>query len=207
MENIDKTPATPESVWAFLQESNRILTEKQAETDRLFRESKAETDRLYKENAREIADTTRQIKELKEMIGGMGNSNGMFAEEFFINAINNSDKNLFGEQFHELISTSKRYIKDTQKKGEQDVLLVNCNSVAIVEIKYRAKREDVEKLMERPSKFKALYPQYQSHRIYLGLAAMSFDKGVEEETLRNGIAIIKQDGDMAVISDEQLKVF
>ena len=183
MGNIDKSPATPESVWAFLQKSNRILTEKQAETDRLFRESKAETDRLYKENAREIADTTRQIKELKEMIGGMGNSNGMFAEVFFINTINNSDKKLF---------------------GEQDVLLVNRNSVAI---KYRAKREDVEKLMERPSKFKVLYPQYQSHRIYLGLAAMSFDKGVEEETLKNGIAVIKQDGDMAVISDEQLKVF
>ena len=133
-----------------------------------------------------------------------GNSNSIFSEDFYLNATNNSDKRLFGEEFHELIST-KRFKENNQK--EQDVLLVNCNSVAIVEIKYRAKREDVEKLMERPSKFNALYPQYQSHRIYLGLAAMSFDKGVEEETLRNGIAIIKQDGDMAVISDEQLKVF
>ena len=206
MDHKDKISATPESVWAVIGEiaaSHKELSAIQKE----LAASQKETEGLFRENAREIADTTRQIKELKEMMGGMGKSNGMFAEEFFINTIKSSDKNLFGEQFHEIISTTKRYIKDKKKRGEQDVLLVNCQSVAIVEIKYRARIEDVKKLLDRPTHFKDLYPQYQTHRIYLGLAAMSFDKDVEEETLKNGIAIIKQDGDMVVISDEQFSVF
>jgi len=45
MEKIDITPATPDIVWAALRE----LIESQKETD-------------------------RQLKELKEMLGGMGNS-------------------------------------------------------------------------------------------------------------------------------------
>jgi len=196
MENINKTPATPESVWEILMENARQMEKSRADYDR----RNAEADRRN-------AETDRQIKELKEMIGGMANSNGMFAEEFFFNAIDNSDKKLFGEQFHECISSVKRYNKGKQKKSEQDVLLVNGNSVAIVEVKYKARKEDIQKLIDRPPVFKVLYPEYQSHRIYLGLAAMSFDTGVEDETVKNGIAIIKQVGDTVVISDENLKIF
>ena len=196
MENINKTPATPESVWEILMENARQMEKSRADYDR----RNAEADRRN-------AETDRQIKELKEMIGGMANSNGMFAEEFFFNAIDTSDKKLFGEQFHECISSVKRYNKGKQKKSEQDVLLVNGNSVAIVEVKYKARKEDIQKLIDRPPVFKVLYPEYQSHRIYLGLAAMSFDTGVEDETVKNGIAIIKQVGDTVVISDENLKVF
>ena len=224
MENINKTPATPESVWEILMENARQMEKSRAEADRRDAEAdkrnaeadkrnaeadkrNAEADKRSAEADKRSAETSRQIKELKEMIGGMANSNGMFAEEFFFNAIDNSDKKLFGEQFHECISSVKRYNKGKQKRSEQDVLLVNCNSVAIVEVKYKARKEDIQKLIDRPPVFKVLYPEYQTHRIYLGLAAMSFDAGVEDETIKNGIAIIKQVGDTIVISDENLKVF
>jgi len=178
MENMDKTPTTPDSVWAALRE----LIASQKETD-------------------------RQIKELKEMIGGMGNSNGMFAEEFFINSIKKGDKNLFGEHFDEFESISRRNIKNKQTKGEQDLFLYNGKAVAIIEIKYKARREDIQKLINRPSVFKTLNPEYKSHRIYLGLAAMSFEDKVEDESIKAGIAIVKQVGDTVVISDENMKVF
>ena len=203
MENINKIPATPESVWEILMENTRQMEKSRAEYDR----RNAEADKRNAEADRRSAETDRQIKELKEMIGGMANSNGMFAEEFFFNAIDSSDKKLFGEQFHECISSSKRYNKDKQKKSEQDVLLINDNAVAIVEIKYKARKEDIQKLINRLPIFKALYPEYQSHRIYLGLAAMSFEDNVEADTIKNGIAIIKQVGDTVIISDENLKVF
>ena len=192
MENIDKTPTTSDSVWIALREL--IASQK-------------ETDKQMKETNEQQKETTRQIKELKEMIGGMGNSNGMFAEEFFINSIKNGDKKLFGEQFDELECISRRNIKNKQIKGEQDLFLYNGDAVAIIEIKYKARREDVQKLINRPPVFKTLYPQYQSYRIYLGLAAMSFEDKVEDESIKAGIAIVKQVGDTVVISDENLKVF
>ena len=206
--------ATPESVWMALRE----LAERQAETDRQMKE----TDRQMKENAqlrkeaeerfdRELAkssaDFDRRMKNLDEMIGGMANSNGMFAEEFFFNSIDSGDKNLFGEHFDECYSSLKRYNKGKQKKSEHDILLVNGKAVAIVEVKYKARKEDVEKLISKLPDFRELYPQYQSHRTYLGLAAMSFEDGVENESAQNGVAIIKQVGDTVVINDEHLKVF
>ena len=48
---------------------------------------------------------------------------------------------------------------------------------------------------------------YENVLVFLGLAAMSFDKGVEEESDKAGIAIVKQVGDTVVICDEYLKTF
>ena len=199
MEDVSKTPITPDGVWIALME----LIASQKETDKQMKE----TDERQKETNRQIKELKDGIKEVNQMIGGMGNSNGMFAEEFFFNAIKYGDKKLFGEQFNDCIYSSKRYLKDKQTKGEQDVLLINGNAVALIEVKYKARREDVQKLIDRLPIFKTLYPQYQSHRIYLGLAAMSFEDHVEADTIKEGIAIVKQVGDTVVISDEHLKVF
>ena len=199
MENIDKTSATPDSVWEALRE----LIASQKETNKQMKE----TDERQKETDKQMKETDRQIKELKEMIGGMGNSNGMFAEEFFFNAIDNGDKKLFGEQFDNCISSSKRYNKGNRLRSERDVLLINGNSVAIIEVKYKARKEDIQKLIEKLPVFKMLYPEYKSHRIYLGLAAMAFEKDVEEDTIKEGIAIVKQVGDTVFVCNENLKVF
>ena len=203
-----------------MKETEKLIKEtgeRQKETDKLIKETDKliketgeqikETGERQRETDKQIKETGRQIKELKEMLGGMGNSNGLFAEEFFFNSIYNGDKKLFGEHFDDCISSSKRYHKGNRLKSEHDILLFNGKSVAIIEVKYKARKEDIQKLINRLPVFKTLYPEYKSHRIYLGLAAMAFEKDVEEDTIKEGIAIVKQVGDMVVISDENLKVF
>jgi hypothetical protein len=182
---------------------------KESETrfDREMAESSARFGRMMEETNLQMKETSLQIKNLKEMIGGMANSNGMFAEEYFFNAIDNGDKNIFGEHFDECYSSLKRYNKENRKKSEHDILLVNGKSVAIVEIKYKARKEDIRKLIDKLPNFRILYPQYKDHRVILGLAAMSFDNGVEDESAQEGIAIVKQVGDTVVINDENLKTF
>ena len=215
--DMNNNVATPESVWAFLLE----IAERQNENAKQWKENakqwktemvdlaerQKETDKQLKENSILIKENSIQIKAMNEMYGGMGNSNGMFAEEFFINSIKSGDKKLFGEQFDECECYSRRNLKNKQTKGEQDLFLYNGNAVAIIEIKYKARREDIQKLINKPPIFKILYPQYQSHRIYLGLAAMSFEEHVEDDTIKEGIAIIKQVGDDIIINDKNLKVF
>ena len=88
-----------------------------------------------------------------------------------------------------------------------DIILSNDKTVALIEIKYRARKDDIQKMINKLPNFRKLYPQHDSRRIYLGIAAMSFDKGVEEECSDSGIAIVKQVGDTVVINDEYLKVF
>ena len=219
MNTIDNTPLTYESVLSLIREmavsSDKRMEESRAEFDKRLEESRVEFDKRMKESDEKFdqkleksnAEHDKRMKNLDEMIGGMGNSNGMFAEEFFFNAIDNGDKKLFGEQFYECLSSSKRYNKDNRKKNEQDVLLVNDDSLALIEVKYKARKEDIQKIINRLPNFRTLFPEYKKHRIFLGLAAMSFDKGVEDESIKEGIAIIKQVGDTVVISDENLKTF
>jgi len=180
------------------------LAESSAKFDRKMEESNAKFKREMEDSR---ADWNLKMKELNEMIGGTANSNGMFAEEYFFNSINSGDKTLFGEKFDACYSSLKRYNKNNRTKSEHDILLVNGKSVAIVEVKYKARKEDIQKIINKLPAFRTLYPQYGSHRIYLGLAAMSFDNNVENVSVNNGIAIIKQVGDMVVIHDEHLKAF
>ena len=228
MENIEKKLTTEEGVWAALQESERqrkeyerFLTEKLAETNQQLKETDMllketgqqlkETDTLLKESIaaseKRGADIDRRIKEVNEMIGGVSNSNGMAAEEFFINTIERGDRNIFGEHFTDCYSMVRRYSKEKKLRSEQDIILVNGEAVALVEVKYKAQKADIQKIINRLPSFRALHPEYKTHRIYLGLAAMAFDYGVEKEAEKEGVAVVKQVGNTFVIHDENMTVF
>ena len=71
-------PATPETVWAILQE----------------------TAQLQRENE-------KQIKELQKTVGGWANNHGAFAEEYFFNSFENGQTNFFGEKFEEIAKQLK----------------------------------------------------------------------------------------------------
>jgi len=200
--------ATPESVWAMLQETDRIMREvaqSQKETDRKMQE----TDRQMKESERilteKFAETAKQMKELQKTVGGITNNQGAFAEEYFFNSFEKGATNFFGEKFDEISKQLK-----SRRQGledEYDIVLYNHASIAIIEVKYKAHKNDVPDVLKKAETFKILYPYYQDFKIYLGLASMSFYPELEEECIKQGIAIIKQVGDTVVISDKHLKIF
>ena len=112
---------SPESVWAILRElaarqveNERIMTERfaanalqMAENERIFTEKFAATERVltekFAETARQMAETDRHISRLEKQIGGVTNSHGSFAEEYFYNSIERGDKIFFGEKFDKMI--------------------------------------------------------------------------------------------------------
>jgi len=186
---------TPESVWAFIQESNRYLTEKFAET---AQESK-ETERRFKE-------TERLIKEIGKKVGGIANSNGCVAEEYFINSFA-KDMKFAGQKFYAITANLKKRNPELNLKAEYDIVLENNTSIAIIEVKYKAEKEDIEPLIKKVETFKLFYPQHANFNFYLGLAGLSVSESAENEAVKQGIAIIKQVGDRMVINEVHLKVF
>jgi hypothetical protein len=212
-----------ESVWATLQETGQLikeLRESQAETDRkfqetaqMFQESKAENDRLLRESKAEfdrrfaetdriVRSTSLKVDEVARMVGGMSDNHGKFAEEYFSNSFDNGQREFFGEKFYRIEKNV-----EGENPGEYDIMLINGNSVAVIETKFRARSKNVNEMYKKAKVFRKNFPEYKSHRLYLGLAAMVFDKGVEDMFANKGIAIIKQVGDTVVINDENLKVF
>ena len=216
-------PLTYERLMASMYENDRFIREKFAETDRLFRETREEmketdrlfketreemkeTDRLFKETREDIKETDRIVKNLSKQLGGMANSNGDVAETFFMNSFSKNMK-FAGQEFDHIDTGLRRKNKTLNLQAEYDIVMYNCSSVAIIEIKYKADKEDVELSIEKVKKFKKLFPQYQDYDIYLGLAGLSIVKNAEKEAIKHGIAIIKQVGDTVVINDAHLKAF
>ena len=191
MENTQTiSAATPESVWALLQEVAR---------------SQQETALKMKETDRQMQETDRRMKELQKTVGGITNNQGSFAEEYFFNSFENGGKNFFGEKFDKIKSRLTNFWQGLE--DEYDIVLYNHASVAIIEVKYKAHLNDIPEVLKKAETFRILFPNYKDFKIYLGLASMSFYKELEQECTNQGIAVIKQVGDKVVINDKHLKTF
>jgi hypothetical protein len=212
---------TPEIVWAMLAD----LAKSQKETERIMRENHAKTEQainkltenvknlntdtgvILKETDMQIQKLTENVKNLNTDVGGMENSTGDFAEDYFFNSFEHGKRNFFGENFDEIKKNVPGGKPNTEYHDEYDIVLYNCKSIGIVEVKFKARPFHIKKTVEKAETFRAVYPQYANHKIYIAIAAMSFHLDTEDKCKKEGIAIIKQVGDNVVIYEDNLTAY
>jgi hypothetical protein len=188
---VNDTVHTFESVWATIESVGKKL-------DRVAA--------MQAETAEQMKATDRKIEKVNKMVGGISNNHGSFAEEYFANSLQKGKNNFFGERFDRLLKY--QLIEDKNKtRAECDIMLVNGKSVAIIEVKFKVREKDVEKVEKKVKYFREKFPEYQNHSVYLGLASMVFDENVELNCIKNGIAVIKQAGDTVIVIDENIKAY
>ena len=198
-----KEQNTFETVWQTIQEiseqikeygkKNQKDSEEFKEQMKELRESQKETDRLVRENAKEI--------------GGISKSNGAMAEEAIFNALER-EKTFAGIKFDYIGKNWKRHSKALNLKGEYDVLLENGDTIAIIETKYKVKKNDVSELLtDKVEKFRKLFPLYSNFKIILGVGGMSFEKEAIKEAENNGVGIIKVVGDTVEYYTDGIRVY
>jgi hypothetical protein len=193
-----KAETTFEEIWQIMKE----LAISSKETDRLLKE----TDQQMKETDRRLKETERLIKANSKDIGGITTSNGEIAESYFFNSFKKYPH--FAGQDYQLVERNKRcHSKALDLMDEYDLVLYNGSSVAIIEIKYKATKEDVEQILKKAETFKKLFPYYNDFAIYLGLAGFHIYQNAENEAKKQGVAVVKQVGKNMVINDKHLKVF
>ena len=176
---------TFESVWALIQEFNHYLSEKPKETD-----------------------FDRKIGRMQKYCN---DNPDFYVEHYFLTAFEYGKKTYFGEEFDDI----DNYLKGLKTKDIYNLVLFNKKTIAIIELKYTVKELDysrtheklIPEVLKKPQAFRANFPDYQNHKIYLGLATNVFYPELEQECINKGIAIIKQVGDTVVINDGHLKVF
>ena len=214
---MEKEPASFESVWATLHEFGTQLEKTRVEAD----QRNAEEDQRRAESTKKleavgeylnqvgkrIDEMGKNVNQVSQQLGGMGNSNGEYAEEFFYNAFLHGKRNILGEKFDDVMKSSKV----TFNKGyedEYDILLVNGCAVCIIEVKYKADSSDLPRqVLRKAQTFRVNFPKYNDKKLYLALAGMSINPLTEKACKDNGIAIIKQVGKAVAIYDEHLKAF
>jgi Holliday junction resolvase-like predicted endonuclease len=186
----------------IVQLKKAAVAEAAANDERRKHEAAANKERREKEFAKLKKEREKIDKELKQImkdlakqVGGATNSNGDAAEEYSINALE-AKMTFAGVHYDSFNANMLSYVKELNIREEYDIVLLNGSSVAIIEVKYNAKDADfLSTLTDRKVKnFRLLFPQYAKHKIYLGIAAMSFDDKVVAAAKKLGVGILRQVG-------------
>ena len=138
-------------------------------------------------------------------LGNLTNNTGLIAEEYFFNSIS-ANPYLGGIKYDKV----KRNIGGNLPKVEDefDIVLYNGNSIALIECKSKAHEKDLTKLItKKADNFRKLFPYYKNYKIYLGIASFSFYPELEDMAKQNGVAILKQKGDIVEIEATNLKAY
>jgi len=179
-----------EITWDAIKAMYIEIAEKQKETDRILNDKFSRTEKM-------IAESNQRIE-------GISRSNGEFCEEYFINSFK-ENPTLFGEKFDRILPYL--YPEPVVIDDEYDLVLRNCTTIALVEMKYKASVNDIGKMFSKLHSYRANYPMFKDYKIYLCLASFRFPKGVRIKAEEKGIVLIEQRGDKIEVVSDHLKTW
>ncbi|MCX8019171.1 MAG: hypothetical protein N2747_01605 [Chitinophagaceae bacterium] len=107
------------------------------------------TDAQLAKTDAQFSKTDAKLKETAKILSNIGINLGQTAEELFYNTFKKKPE-LAGIKFDEVLR--RVYKKSGKLAGEFDLLLVNGDSVALIEIKHKAHPKDITELYTRKLK-------------------------------------------------------
>jgi hypothetical protein len=206
-----KTGLTAEDIWAMFAETDKLQKENALQMD--------EVRNIQKRTTLQMEETDRRMQKLQEKldkigdkmdmtwgkVNGIDDNIGFHAERFFQDSL---AKNLaFGGVKYDFAIPNLKC--EGKKEGaEFDIVLVNGDSIAIIEVKNRIHPDFVENMAkERVDKFRRCFAGYKNYKAYLGIAGFSFCNAVLEKARECGIGIIRQVGDSVEMDAGVLKAY
>jgi len=170
-------PPSFESVWAALQETDRILKENAKQQ----KEWQQETDRIVKGNAYEIGKLSKRMGEVVE----------------FMVAPNLCEKfREFGLNFSQSSQNADITDKDNKIFFEIDVKLENGDKAMLVEVKTKPTTEDVKDHVKRLEKMRVYANLHGDKRMFLGaVAGVVMKDNVKKYVLNQGFFAIEPSGE------------
>jgi hypothetical protein len=144
--------------------------------------------------SRTIEEVGRRLDALGIRVGGMGQNQGDVAEEFFYNSLEESPT--LGGIHYDFKDKSWRK-RVGQVQDEFDIVLVNAEHVALIEVKYKGHANDLKRLLEKKvSNFKVLFPEYANYQHHLGFAALHMNDELKQSALESGVMVLQRKGDV-----------
>lgn len=177
-----------------------------AETDVQLLELKEYLKESYARAEIGMAELRESQKEMQRQLGGIGNTNGEFAENFFYSSLQQKME-LGGVKFDYIERNVKGRFRNLT--DEFDIVLYNGDSVGILEVKNNVKSSNVKQLMTtKLQNFRTLHPGYADAKIYLGIAGFTFEnKAVKKEAKAAGFAVLEVQGDHHEADTTNMKAY
>ena len=148
---------------------------------------------LYGNLGQNQQESTRKLDKLGELYGNLGQNQGDVAEEFFFQSLI-KDTHLGKIHFDDVVKNMEKHRGKIQE--EYDLVMTNGDAIAVVEVKYKAHTNDLDKLDRKMKNFKPLFPIYRAFKQYGAIAAFHINDEAKEEALRRGYFVLQRSGDL-----------
>jgi len=153
----------------------------------------------------QLAKTDAKIGRIATLVGNISNNQGDSAEEFFYRSL--IDKTYLGDMHFDII-----YRNLPSKKGklqdEFDIVLVNDDSVAIIEVKQKAHPKLIDEMFEKKlPNFRLLFPYHKAQKLYGAVASMVSNDELVEKAREAGLFFLTQKGNHIVLVNDEVKDF
>jgi hypothetical protein len=199
-------PPTFESVWAALQETDRIVKEnarQMKKTDRKWLEEKKETDRKWLEEKKETdRKWLEEKREIDRIVGDLSNRFGEMVEYMVAPSIHKRFNEL-GYHF-DAVAPGGYVIRDENDKvkAEVDILLENAEYIMAVEVKAKVHLKDIEHHIKRIEILREYRNKRADRRKIQGaIAGAIFGNAEKEAAFAAGFYVIEQTGDTVQITN------
>ena len=183
-----------------LHEAQRVTDEQMKRTDEQIKlnaiaqkatdEQMKRTDEQMKRNDKML---TEKLDRMGITLGNVTNNQGDVAEEFFFNSLAN-DTHLGSIHFDDIEKNGHKRRGKTEE--EYDIIMTNGDAVGIVEVKYKAHKNDLDKLDRKMQNFKKLFPIYQNFKQYGAIASFHINDDAKKEALSRGYFVLQRSGDL-----------
>ena len=174
---------------ASLALGQRELQEAQKKTD----EQMTRTDEQILSLLESQKETDRKLEKVSDLLGGIGKNQGDVAEEFFLNSLL-KDNHLGSVHFEDVVTNMGKHRGQIQE--EYDLVMTNGDAIGIVEVKYKAHTNDLDKLDRKMQNFKKLFPIYRNYKQYGAIASFHINDDAKREALRRGYFVLQRSGDL-----------
>jgi hypothetical protein len=188
---------------ASLAVGNKELREAQKKTDEQLNrtdEQMKRTDEQMKRTDEQLKRTDEQLKRTDEklerigiQVGNISNNQGDVAEEFFFNSLV-KDNHLGSIHFDDITMNMTKHRGQIQE--EYDLVMTNGDAVGIIEVKYKAHENDLDKLERKMQHFKKLFPIYNACKLYGAIAAFHINNDAKRRALERGFFVLQRSGEV-----------
>ena len=152
-----------------------------------------QTDSQIKQTTAQMKRTDEKLERMGIHLGNISKNQGDVAEDFFYQSLI-KDNHLGDLYFDDITKNMEKHRGNIQE--EYDLFMTNGDSIAIVEVKYKAHKNDLDKLDRKMKNFKKLFPIYKDYKLYGALAAFHINDDAKEEIFNRGYFALQRSGDL-----------
>lgn len=180
---------------------------RQAKTDAQLAKTDAQlakTDAQLAKTDAQLEKVSRKLGRLGELVGGISNNQGDIAEEFFYRSFLKNPT--LGTMQFDSVSRNLNNKKGNVQE-EYDLVLINGDSLAVLEIKAKAHVKDLEVMVTRKMPhFPLLFREFSHYRRYAGIATLVANDALIAKARELGLYLLTQQGDHQVVVQEGRKI-